>query len=73
MQTYEITFNERTKVGKTLLAFLEENKKQIKVKDPTKMTKEEYMQMLQESTEQAERGEVFELRREDIKKFLGLE
>lgn len=73
MQTYEITFNERTKVGKTLLAFLEENKKQIKVKDPTKMTKEEYMQMLQESTEQAERGEVFELKREDIKKFLGLE
>ena len=73
MTTYEITFNERSAFGKNLLTFLEQNKKYVKVNDPTEMTKEEYMNMLAESTAQAERGEVKRLKHEDISKFLGLE
>ena len=57
MRTYEITFNERSKVGKYLLAFLEENKKYIKLNDPTEMTKEEFYAMIDESLAQYERGE----------------
>ena len=57
MTTYEITFNEKTNVGKSLIAFLEQNKKYIKLKDPTEMTKEEFEAMLDESKKQYERGE----------------
>ena len=73
MTTYEITFNEKTNVGKSLIAFLEQNKKYIKLKDPTEMTKEEFEAMLDEAKEQARRGEVTRINPEEQKKFLGLE
>ena len=57
MTTYEITFNEKTNVGKSLIAFLEQNKKYIKLKDPTEMTKEEFEAKLKRSEEQYKRGE----------------
>ena len=57
MTTYEITFNERSKVGKNLLAFLEDNKKYVKFNDPTKMTKKEFYARIKEAEEQYERGE----------------
>jgi len=71
MDTFEIKINEKSAKGKYILNFLKENK--VKVKDPTKMTKKEYYKMLDESKAQAERGEVFELKPENFKKFLGLE
>ena len=73
MTTYEITFNEKTTVGKNILAFLEQNKKYVKVNDPTKMTKEEFAAELAMARQQYERGECKELKYEDIDKFLGLE
>ena len=73
MTTYEITFNEKTAVGKNILAFLEQNKKHVKVNDPTKMTKEEFDAKLERATKQAELGLVTRIAREDLKKFLGLE
>jgi hypothetical protein len=57
MTTKEITFNERTKTGKNFLMFLQENKKHFKVKDPIKMTEEEFEAKIQRSKEQYERGE----------------
>ena len=73
MTTYEITFNEKSAFGKNLLAFLEQNKKYVKVNDPTKMTKEEFDDMLAEAEEEWKRGAVIRVERKDIKKFLGLE
>ena len=70
MTTYEITFNEKTKTGKNFLAFLEENKKYLKVNNPAKMTKEEFEAMIDESLAQYERGEYKELKYEDIDKFI---
>jgi hypothetical protein len=68
MRTYEITFNEKTKVGKDVLAFLEQNKKYVKLKDPTEMTKEEFHAKIKRAEEQYERGEYTEV--EDVRKFL---
>ena len=38
MATYEITFNDKTNLGKSLLALLDKNKKYIKLKGPIQMT-----------------------------------
>ena len=73
MTTYEITFNERSAFGKNLLTFLEQNKKYVKVNDPTEMTKEEFEAKLARATAQADRGECKRIAREDIPKLLGLE
>ena len=73
METLEITFNEKTIAGKNLLAFLEQNKKYVKVKDPTKMTKKEFYAMIDEAIIEAEQGKVTRVKSEDFKKFLGLE
>ena len=73
MTTYQITFNERNKAGKYLLALLEENKKCFKVNEPTKMTEKEFDAKLQRAREQYARGECKELKPEDQRKFLGLE
>ena len=71
MDTFEIKINEKSAKGKYILNFLKENK--VKVKDPTKMTKKEYYAKLERSRAQYDRGESFELKPENIKKFLGLE
>ena len=68
MTTYEITFNEKTAVGKNILAFLDENKKYVKVKNSTKMTKEEFNVMLEESREQYRQGKYKTI--DDIDDFL---
>ena len=73
MVTYEITFNEKSVVGKYLLYFLKQNKKSVKVKDNSLMSKDEYFAMIDEGIAQYERGECFELKPEDQRKFLGLE
>ena len=76
MTTYEITFNEKTAAGKNILAFLEKNKKYVKVNAPkvsasTKMTKKEFYAMIDEALAQYERGEYTELGPDDdISKFL---
>ena len=57
MTTYEITFNERTKIGKNFLDFIQENKKYFKIKDPTEMTREEFDAKCARAREQYERGE----------------
>ena len=57
MTTYEVTFNERTAFGKNFLAFLTENKKYVKVNDPTKMTKKEFEDKCARGRAQFERGE----------------
>jgi len=44
-----------------------------KPKDPTKMTKEEFFAMVDRAKAQCDRGEYTEVKREDLKKFLGLE
>ena len=71
MSLYEIKVNEQTTKGKYILQFLKENN--VKVKDPTKMTKKEFYAKIDKARKQAEQGEVFELKYEDISKFLGLE
>jgi hypothetical protein len=68
MTTCEITFNEKTKIGKNFLVFLQENKKHFKLKYPTKMTKEEFNAMLEEAREQYARGEYGII--DDVDKFL---
>ena len=68
MTTYEITFNEKTDAGKNILAFLDENKKYVKVKNPAKMTKEEFNAMLEESREQYRQGKYKTI--DDIDDFL---
>jgi hypothetical protein len=73
MTTYEITFNEKTKIGKNFLVFLQENKKFFKLKKTSKMTQEEFYAKIDKSIEQDRRGESFEVKPEDFKKFLGLE
>jgi hypothetical protein len=73
MRTYEITFNERSKVGKYLLAFLEENKKYVKLNDPTEMTEAEFDAKLQRAREQYARGEYTVFNSEDFKKKYGLD
>ena len=45
MTTYEITFNDLSPKGKSILNFLKENK--VKIKSPTKMTKEEFETKIQ--------------------------
>ena len=73
MTTYQITFNEKTDFGKNFLVFLEQNKKQVKVKntipkqqnktkekekkDPTLMSKEEFYAEVEEARQQIKRGE----------------
>ena len=69
MTTYEITFNERSKVGKYLLAFLSENKKYIKLNNPAKMTEEEFEAKIQKSKEQYLRGEYTEVLPGEFDKF----
>ena len=73
MTTYEITFNEKSAFGKNLLTFLEQNKKYVKVNDPTEMTKEEFEMELAIARAQYERGECKRIAREDVPKLLGLE
>ena len=73
MTTYEITFNERSAFGKNFLAFLEQNKKYVKVNDPTEMTKEEFYAKLEKARAQYEHGECKRISREDIRKLMGLE
>ena len=70
MTTYEITFNERSTVGKNILAFLEQNKKYVKINTPTKMTKEEFDAKCNEAREQWKRGECFTFHtNEDVDAF----
>ena len=71
MVTYEITFNERSAKGKEILAFLKENK--VEIKDPTKMTKEEFEAKCARGREQFERGECTVYDSEVFKRKLGLE
>ena len=72
MTTYKITFNERTNFGKNFLIYLQENKKYIKVNDPTKMTEEEFYAKIKKAEEQYERGE-YTVYDEDFRKnVLGL-
>jgi hypothetical protein len=79
MATYTITIDERTLDGKNILALLKKSKDCIKfeqkekLKDPTKMTKSEFEKKIRESLEQARRGELIEVKKEDFSKFLGLE
>ena len=73
MTTYEITFNERTKIGKNFLVYLEQNKKYFKLHNPAKMTEDEFDAMLEDAREQYARGEYIELEYENISKYLGLE
>ena len=68
MTTYEITFNEKTDAGKNILAFLDENKKYVKVNNPAKMTEEEFYAKIDRSLAQYERGEYKTIT--DIDKFL---
>ena len=70
MTTYEVTFNEKSKVGKDLLSFFEQNKKQIKVNDPTLMTKEEFEAEIEESYQEYLRGEYTEVEYDEIDKFI---
>ena len=69
MTTYEITFNEKTDAGKNILAFLDENKKYVKVKNPAKMTEEEFDAMLEESREQYRQGKFTRVSPEEFDKF----
>ena len=73
MTTYEITFNENTAVGKNILAFLEENKKYIKINGPAKMTKEEFYAEIDEAIAQYERGEYTVYNSEEFRKKYGLD
>ena len=70
MATYEVTFNERTAFGKNFLAFLTENKKYVKINDPTKMTEEEFEAKIQIAEEQYARGEFTRVLPGGLKKFL---
>ena len=70
MATYEVTFNEKTDFGKNLLTFLTENKKYVKVKDHTKMTKEEFFAKLDKAKKQCERGEYTVYNKESFREFL---
>ena len=71
MTTYEITFNEKTEKGQSILNFLRENK--VKIKDPTKMTEEEFYDKIDRAREQCMAGRAKRLKHKDIDKFLGLE
>ena len=73
MTTCEITFNEKSKVGKDLLAYLEENKKYVKLHNPAKMTEEEFDAMLEEAREQYRQGKFTVYNSEDFKKKYGLD
>ena len=72
MTTFEITFNEKSTIGKYLLLFLEQNKKTIKVKDPTKLSKEEFLANIDEALEQYNRGEYSHFNAEEFKNKYGL-
>lgn len=79
MATYTITIDERTAEGKNVLVFLQKSKKCVtfkkneKLSDPTEMTKKEFYAQINQSLEQARKGQVTRLKHEDISKFLGLE
>ena len=73
MTTYEITLNNKTKKDKEIFLFLQQHSVPVKLKENAKMTKEEFDAMIKESREQYARGEYFELKPEDQKRFLGLE
>ena len=73
MATYEIKLNQNTKIGKEIFLFLQQHNVQMKLKDPTKMTKEEFYAKIKRAKEQYERGEGHRLEYNDISKFLGLE
>ena len=72
MTTFEITFNEKSIVGKYLLLFLENNKKHVKVKDPTLMTKAELIATVEEAREQFKRGEYTVYDSEEFRTKYGL-
>ena len=72
MTTYEITFNEKTTFGKNLIAFFLENKKRVKLKDPTLLTEEEFDAKIQEAREQFARGEYIVYDSEAFRKKYGL-
>ena len=57
METYEITLNENTKIGKEIFMFLQQHNVPIKLKEKTKMSKEEFDAMIEESRAQYARGE----------------
>jgi hypothetical protein len=73
MTTYEITFNEMSETGKFLIDFLNKNKESFVINDQYKMTKEEFDAKCDEARQQWKRGEFTRVKREDLKKFLGLE
>ena len=73
MTTYEITFDEKTKAGKGLLTYLEQNKDHLIINDPTEMTKEEFEAKCAIAVAQYERGECTRYNREEFRKFCGLE
>jgi hypothetical protein len=84
MTTLTIEINDKDIAGKHFLGLIKtlpfvsikENKKAAKkekVKDPTKMTKEEFYAKLERAEAQAARGEVTRVKAEDISKYLGLE
>lgn len=57
MTTLQITFNEDSNIGKTLLAMLEYNKEQLKITDPFEMTPRELEDKIATAHKQMERGE----------------
>ena len=73
MTTFEITFNEKSTIGKYLLLFLEQNKKSIKVKDPTKLSKEEFDEKIQRARDQYARGEYYVYDEKFRKEVMGLD
>ena len=66
MTTYEITFNDLSPKGKSILNFLKENK--VKIKSSTKMTEEEFDAIIEESREQYRQGKYKTI--DDVDKFL---
>jgi len=70
MTTYEITFNEKTAVGKDLLMFLEQNKKYVKVNAFANMSEEEFDAKIQRAREQYARGEYTRVLPGELNNFL---
>jgi hypothetical protein len=65
MQTYEITFNENTDIGREIFAFLRQYKNYVKLKEPTKLSKEEFDAKILRAREQYARGEYTEVGPDD--------
>jgi hypothetical protein len=71
MTTYEITFDERTAVGKNILMFLEQNKKHIKVVDSTEISdKEELVAIIEQAHKDQKEGKCIRLKYEEIDDFM---